>query len=90
VICGRASAYSLDPAGATLESPLDSSKHIIAQLLCRAPLPDAGVPAIASFCPLIRVLSANAGQQQLTSGLAVIQTQGQWRIEASATLDSTT
>ena len=34
VICGRASARSMDPASATLESPLDSSKHIIAQLLC--------------------------------------------------------
>jgi len=33
VICGRASAHSLDAAGATLESLLDSSKHIIAQLL---------------------------------------------------------
>ena len=35
VICGRASARSMDSASATLESPLDSSKHIIAQLLCR-------------------------------------------------------
>jgi hypothetical protein len=34
VICGRASARSMDSASATLESPLDSSKHIIAQLLC--------------------------------------------------------
>src|SRR5271165_3796262 len=34
VICGRASACSIDPAGATLEAPLDSSRHIIAQLLC--------------------------------------------------------
>ena len=34
VICGRASARSMYPASATLESPLDSSKHIIAQLLC--------------------------------------------------------
>lgn len=34
VICGRAFARSVDSASATLESPLDSSKHIIAQLLC--------------------------------------------------------
>jgi len=34
VICGRAFARPMDAAGATLESPLDSSKHIIAQLLC--------------------------------------------------------
>src|SRR5258708_37380374 len=33
VICGRASARSMDPASDTLKSPLDSSKHIIAQLL---------------------------------------------------------
>jgi hypothetical protein len=36
VICGRASARSRDPASATLESLLDSSKHIITQLLCLA------------------------------------------------------
>jgi hypothetical protein len=34
VICGRASARSLDAENATLESPLDSAKRIIAQLLC--------------------------------------------------------
>ena len=34
VICGRAFARSMESASATLESPLDSSKHIIAQLLC--------------------------------------------------------
>ena len=34
VICGRAFARSMYAASATLESPLDSSKHIIAQLLC--------------------------------------------------------
>jgi hypothetical protein len=33
VICGRASARSMGAACATLESPLDSSKHIIAQVL---------------------------------------------------------
>jgi hypothetical protein len=33
VICGRASARSLDAASAPSDSPLDSSKHIIAQLL---------------------------------------------------------
>ena len=33
VICGRAFARLMDAAGATLESPLDNSKHIIAQLL---------------------------------------------------------
>jgi len=32
VICGRASACSIDLACATLESPLDSSEHIIAQV----------------------------------------------------------
>src|SRR5438309_6558373 len=34
VICGRASARPIQAASATLESPFDSSKHIIAQLLC--------------------------------------------------------
>ena len=34
VICGRASARPMDAACPTLENPLDSSKHIIAQLLC--------------------------------------------------------
>lgn len=34
VICGRACARSIDPARATLERSLDSSKHIIAQLRC--------------------------------------------------------
>ena len=50
VICGRAFARSMQSASATLESPLDSSKHIIAQLLCpvqRIPdASDASVPAI--------------------------------------------
>ncbi len=36
VICGRAPACSMDPACATLESPLDSIKHIIARLRCTA------------------------------------------------------
>jgi hypothetical protein len=36
VICGRAFARSMEFARATLESPLDSSKHIIAQVLCPA------------------------------------------------------
>jgi hypothetical protein len=36
VICGRASARSMDPASATLESRLDSSKDIIPQILCPA------------------------------------------------------
>jgi hypothetical protein len=34
VICRQASARSMQSASATLETPLDSSKHIIAQLLC--------------------------------------------------------
>jgi hypothetical protein len=34
VICGQAFARPMDSASATLESPLDSSKHIIAQPLC--------------------------------------------------------
>jgi hypothetical protein len=34
VICGRAFARPMESARATLESPVDSSKHIIAQLLC--------------------------------------------------------
>jgi hypothetical protein len=34
VICGRASVHSMYAASATLESPLDSSKYIIAQLVC--------------------------------------------------------
>ena len=33
LICGRASAHSMESASATLDSPLDSSKHIIAQVL---------------------------------------------------------
>ena len=33
VICGRALARSMESRGATLERPLDSSKHIMAQLL---------------------------------------------------------
>jgi N-terminal domain of anti-restriction factor ArdC len=36
VICGRAFARSMASARATLESPLNSSKHIIAQVLCPA------------------------------------------------------
>jgi hypothetical protein len=36
VICGRASARPMDAACATLESPLDSSIYIIAQLVCPA------------------------------------------------------
>jgi hypothetical protein len=36
VICGGASARSMGAAGATLESLIDSSKHIITQLLCLA------------------------------------------------------
>jgi hypothetical protein len=34
VICGRASARSMESVSATLESPLDSSKNIIAKLRC--------------------------------------------------------
>jgi hypothetical protein len=34
VICGRASARSMESASATSERPLDGSKHIIAQFLC--------------------------------------------------------
>ncbi len=48
VICGRASARPMDAACATLEGLLDSSKHIIAQLL-RLAHPDGEVPASASF-----------------------------------------
>jgi hypothetical protein len=63
VICGRAPARSKDAASATLESPFDSSKHIIAQLLCPVQpsllLGAAGVPAIGRSCPPIRVLSGN-------------------------------
>jgi hypothetical protein len=36
VICGRASVHSMYAASATLESPLDSSKYIIAQFVCPA------------------------------------------------------
>jgi len=36
VICGRAFARSMDSAVVTSVSPLDSSKHIIAQLSCPA------------------------------------------------------
>jgi len=36
VICGRASVHSMYAASATLESPLDSSKYIIAQLVSPA------------------------------------------------------
>jgi hypothetical protein len=45
----------MDPASATLESPLDSSKHIIAQLLCgmqRSLM--YGFQLSAFFCPLNR------------------------------------
>jgi hypothetical protein len=34
VICGRASVRSMESVSATLESPLDSSKNIIAKLRC--------------------------------------------------------
>jgi len=34
VICGRAFALSMHAASANLDSPFDSSKHIISQLLC--------------------------------------------------------
>jgi hypothetical protein len=36
MICGRAFVRSMESATASLESPLDSSKHIIAQVLCPA------------------------------------------------------
>src|SRR5437868_4330751 len=62
VICGRASARSIDPACATLESPLDSSNyhHHSTPLPC-ATLPDAGVPATAS-------LSINPGSERNRPG----------------------
>jgi hypothetical protein len=61
VICGRASACPMESASATLEYNLDSSNHIITQILCPVQrIPDAGVPAIGKFCPPIRVLSAKA------------------------------
>jgi hypothetical protein len=51
VICGRAFARPIDPACATLESPLDSSKNIIAQPLRPVQrIHDAGRPAIGTFC----------------------------------------
>jgi hypothetical protein len=54
VICGRASAHPLDSASATLESPLDSSKHIIAQLLCPVQRSLTQKFQLPHLCPQIR------------------------------------
>ncbi len=48
----------MDSASATLESPLDSSQHIIAQFLCPVQrFPDAVVPAIG-------IMSANPSYER--------------------------
>ena len=60
VICGRASARPMDAACPTLESPLDSSKHIIAQLLC--PVQHSlmqGFLLSASCCPSLAQLESS-------------------------------
>jgi hypothetical protein len=60
VICGRAFARPMDAASATLESPLDSSKHIIAQLLC--PVQHSLMPGFqlsASCCPSLAQLESS-------------------------------
>jgi hypothetical protein len=43
----------MDPACATLESPLDSSKHIIAQLLCPMQRSQTQGSSYRIFCPQI-------------------------------------
>jgi len=59
VICGRVSARLMDSASATLESPLDSNNHIIAQVLC--PVQRSFMQRFQlSACPPIRVLNAHA------------------------------
>jgi hypothetical protein len=59
VICGRAFARPIDPACATLESPLDGSKNIIAQLLRPVQrIHDGGVQLSAPFVHQSGVLSA--------------------------------
>lgn len=69
VICGRASVHSMDPASATLESPLDSSKYIIAQLVC----PAQCSPSCrgSSYRHLLPINPGSERERRITSGLLV-------------------
>jgi hypothetical protein len=60
VICGRASARPICPACAALESPLHSSKHIIAELLCPVQRSLKRGFQLPHFCPQIRGSEHNA------------------------------
>ena len=72
VICGRASARPMESPSASLESPLDSSKHIIARLLCPVQhslmQEDAGVPAIGILRPPIRGSERPNGECPIAGG----------------------
>ena len=83
----------MDSACATLESPLDSSKHIIAQLLCsvQRSLTQAFQPS--ACCPPIQVMSAKANYAlasvvgcfrihfcKLPSGLMIAATQTTFKV----------
>jgi hypothetical protein len=73
VICGRASARPMDPASASMESPLDSRKDIIAQLLClmqRSLMPEFQVSASSVHQSGFGVRRAE--DNSLTSGLPTI------------------
>jgi hypothetical protein len=69
VICGRASVHSMYAARATLESPLDSSKYIIAHSSAVRNAPSCRG---SSYRHLLPINPGSERERRITSGLLVI------------------